>query len=412
MDRESEVPAVSIVIPVYNRLDLTRQCLESLASTVGSFAETIVVDNASQDGTWEFLRTCTAVRRIRNTQNLGFAAACNQGAAESKSRYLVFLNNDTIALPGWLEALVETIERHSTAAIVGSRLLYPDGTIQHAGVAMSRLFRAPYHIYRGVGGNDPVVSYPREFRAVTGACMLVRRSTFESVGGFDDGFRNGFEDIDLCLKVRVRGGRILYEPRSTLYHLEGQTPGRSDHDRENLRRFHARWGAPEWSDEDLCHFQDGMRTHTAVEDGKAVLMVSPIQEETEHAGCGEVARVQAHIHLDGYERVDRVITCPEHWVADPLVLDWAEQICGTLGLDWLAERFRARAELVAGDFPMNAEPLVSFRGSVQSLYAIVGDRIASPEAPAVPLRPPNLMQSHPLSPAAERSTSTPGQEAA
>jgi hypothetical protein len=155
-----------------------------------------------------------------------------------------------------------------------------------------------------------------------------------------------------------------------------------------------------------------MRTHTAVEDGKAVLMVSPIQEETEHAGCGEVARVQAHIHLDGYERVDRVITCPEHWVADPLVLDWAEQICGTLGLDWLAERFRARAESLAGDFPMNAEPLVSFRGSVQSLYAVVGDRITSPEAPAVPLRPPNLMQSHPLSPAAERSTSTPGQEAA
>lgn len=396
-DRGSEVPAVSIVIPVYNRLDLTRQCLESLASTVGSFAETIVIDNASQDGTWEFLRMCTAVRRIRNAENLGFAAACNQGAAEAKSKYLVFLNNDTIALRGWLEALVETIEKDSTAAVVGSRLLYPDGTIQHAGVTMSRLFRSPYHIYRGVGGNDPVVSYPREFRAVTGACMLVRRSTFESVGGFDTGFRNGFEDIDLCLKVRVRGGRILYEPRSTLYHLEGQTAGRSDHDRENLLRFHARWGGPEWSDEDLCYFRDGMRTRAVVEAGRTRLMVAPIQDETEHAEYGEVARVQAHIHLDGYERVDRVIKCPEHWVADPLVLDWAEQVCSTLGLDWLAERFRARAESVASDFPVDAEPLTLSRGFVQSLRAMVGDRISLGEALPTPLRPPNLTRSHPLS---------------
>ena len=91
---------VSIVIPVYNRVDLTRQCLDSLATTVGSFAETIVVDNGSRDGTQELLRThALGVRCIRNAENLGFAVACNQGASEAQGEYLLFLNNDTIALP-------------------------------------------------------------------------------------------------------------------------------------------------------------------------------------------------------------------------------------------------------------------------------------------------------------------------
>ena len=175
------------------------------------------MDNGSRDGTQELLRTHPlGVRCIRNAENLGFGVACNQGASEARSDYLLFLNNDTIALPRWLEPLINAVEGDAAVAMVGSRLLYADGTLQHAGVVMSRLFRTPYHIYRGVEGDHPAVNYAREFRAITGACMLVRRSIFETLGGFDTGFRNGYEDIDLCLKVGLRRHRILYEPKSTL----------------------------------------------------------------------------------------------------------------------------------------------------------------------------------------------------
>ena len=141
---------------------------------------------------------------IRNQDNLGFAKACNQGARAARGEYLVFLNNDTIPLNGWLTALIEEVRTHSDVAVVGSKLLYEDGTIQHAGVAFSREWFLPYHIYRGFDAHAASVSRRRELDCVTAACMLVRREAFEEVGGFDEGYRNGFEDVDLCLKIREK----------------------------------------------------------------------------------------------------------------------------------------------------------------------------------------------------------------
>ena len=127
--------------------------------TGGPSWEIIVVDNASSDTTGDFLAQLSGVVQIiRNPRNLGFAPACNQGARAARGRHLLFLNNDTIPQAGWLEPLLEELDTRPEVAIVGSKLLYEDGTVQHAGVAFSRVFFGPYHIYRGAPADASVVN--------------------------------------------------------------------------------------------------------------------------------------------------------------------------------------------------------------------------------------------------------------
>lgn len=233
---------VSIVIPLYNKVDYTRRCLEALAAnTPEDLYEVILVDNASTDGTGELLGSLRGdVTIIRNPHNLGFAMACNQGARAAASEFVVFLNNDTEPQSGWLEALLAEIESDPRVGIVGCKLLYPGtGRIQHAGIGWIDGF--PDHPHRNAPADAPEVNAARDLDMVTGACMLVRRQLFEQVGGFDEGYLNGVEDVDLCLQVRRAGFRVRYCPGSVLIHHEGTSEGRFSHVGPNLRRFFGRW---------------------------------------------------------------------------------------------------------------------------------------------------------------------------
>jgi GT2 family glycosyltransferase len=216
------VPCVSIVIPVFNRLDLTRQCLEAIRATTPEPAyEVIVVDNASTDGTAEFLRDEQAAGRIRcviNPENTGFGGACNQGAELARGEFLLLLNNDTIPQAGWLAALVETMA-DPAIGIVGSRLLYPTGLVQHAGIVWNAQ-RHLDHIHRGVPGAAPAVLVPRDFAAVTGACLIIRREVFFVIGAFDRAYHMYVEDVDLCFRAWEAGLRVTYCPSSVVIHLE------------------------------------------------------------------------------------------------------------------------------------------------------------------------------------------------
>ncbi|KKM08853.1 hypothetical protein SY88_22400 [Clostridiales bacterium PH28_bin88] len=251
--------AVSIIIPVYNCLVYTRRCLHALRShTAGPSYEVIVIDNASTDGTGEFLaRLKPWVKVITNKANLGFARACNQGARIARGGYVVFLNNDTIPSAGWLAALVAVAQRDPKIAVVGAKLLYPNGRVQHAGVVFRQANPiGTRHIYRGYMASAPQVNKERDFQVVTGACMLVRRYVFNSLQGFDEGYVNSFEDVDFCLRVRQAGWRVVYTPRSVLVHHESVSPGRHLKDQENMQRLNARWAGKIKADADLYYRAD------------------------------------------------------------------------------------------------------------------------------------------------------------
>ncbi len=332
----------SIIIPVFNKVELTRQCLTSLASvTQGVDYEVIVVDNASTDGTASFLATLSGdIRIIRNSENAGFAKACNQGVRAAQGRYLVFLNNDAIPRTGWLKALIDEVEEHPEVAVVGSKLLYPDGTIQHAGVAFSRVWFAPYHVYRGFPENAPVVNRRREFQAVTAACMLVRRESFEAVGGFDEGYRNGFEDVDLCLKIRERGWRVVYQPKSVLYHLESQTPGRKAHEQENARRLRERWAHQWWlPDEDAIYVPDGYAYRAEEANGILRDRLELLENRGDRARWEVVAEAQRLAHRQDVAGLKQLLARADAWPRDRAVLRWAARVGKWIDAPDLAESF-------------------------------------------------------------------------
>jgi GT2 family glycosyltransferase/tetratricopeptide (TPR) repeat protein len=237
--------SVSIVIPVYNRVDLTVQCLEAIGQTTSGDFEVVVVDDASTDGTADVLAQFgSALTVVRHDANHGFARACNDGARAARGDLLVFLNNDTQPRPGWLEALIAAADAAPDVGAVGARLLYPDGTIQHAGIGFTPDFE-PFHLHQGVPADAPAVTEDRDCEALTGACLLVPRSVYAEIGGFDEGYRMYFEDIDLCLRIRATGRRVRYAAGSVVVHLErASSPTFAQAyaaNRVSRERFRARW---------------------------------------------------------------------------------------------------------------------------------------------------------------------------
>lgn len=237
----------SIIIPVFNRAAFTRACLLAIEKSVSPELphEVIVVDNGSNDQTPQLLRSWCAshsnARVISMGQNLGFACACNEGARLARGRYLVFLNNDTLPTPGWLQNMIRCAQSELRIGIVGSKLLFPDGRVQHIGMAFDEL-RNPRHIYRGFPAHIPPAGISREYQSVTGACLLIERELHWSVGGLDEAYENSCEDVDLCLKVRSRGYRVLFCADSVVYHFQSLSEGRNARDLRNLALLKARWG--------------------------------------------------------------------------------------------------------------------------------------------------------------------------
>ena len=283
---------VSIIIPIFNKREYTQKCLESIflcgfGSEHGDDFEVIVVDNGSTDDSFEYLNGLKSgltgdqkgvakknLTVIHNEKNLGFAKACNQGAGAAKGEYLMFLNNDTVVTKGWLDILVKELDSDSDGtsgkigagakiaadakiAAVGPKLLYPDNTIQHAGVVFDEK-KWPHHIYKKEPGGAPYVNKKRQFQCITAACILIRAEVFRSVGGFDEAYLNGLEDLDLCLKIRELGLGILYVPESVVYHYESVTEGRSNYDERNVQLFYSRWKNKIKIDYKAYEVEDGM----------------------------------------------------------------------------------------------------------------------------------------------------------
>lgn len=163
----------------------------------------------------------------------GFAATCNRGAAATTGDLIVFLNDDTVPQQGWLTPLIEAARDDR---ITGSLLYYPDGTVQHSGVFLRRRDK----ILEAYNRRTPAPS--ADVPAVTGACLAITRSRWVLLGGFDEAYTNGYEDVDLCLRHREAGGHVWYSAESVVVHLESKSPGRFAHAQQNVALLQQRWG--------------------------------------------------------------------------------------------------------------------------------------------------------------------------
>ncbi len=231
-------PVVSVIIPVYNKFSVTYDCLKSIAAALPQRSfEIIIVDDTSSDETLlASLVLYGAIRVVRNTSNLGFVRTCNAGAAVARGKYLLFLNNDTLVKENWLDALVDTFEQVPNIGIAGSRLLFPDGTLQEAGGIIWRLGDGRNW---GRGGNptDLAFSYLRDVDWVSCAALMIERPLFEALNGFDELYVPAYyEDTDLAFRVRALGKRVVVQPASDIIHLEGVSNG-TDTAGTGLKRY-------------------------------------------------------------------------------------------------------------------------------------------------------------------------------
>ncbi len=227
-------PKVSIIVLNRNgRAHLERLLSAIHTNTQYTSYEIIIIDNASTDGSIDYVQSnCydLPLKIIKNNQNTSFSHGCNQGARAADGELLLFLNNDIQPLRGWLTRLVATYEKNKkSVGSIGARLIYPEKekfdnsyAIQHAGIKFeydpfSHFFR-PYNFGKGESLHEH--KKQRDFPALTAALLLVPAKIFDEIGGFDEGYNYGYEDVDLGLKIFKRGYRNIYDPEVTALHYE------------------------------------------------------------------------------------------------------------------------------------------------------------------------------------------------
>jgi GT2 family glycosyltransferase len=241
---------VSIIILTYKTRDLTKKCIDSILLNTKENYEIILVDNASEDGSLdlarEYDRTHNHIRLVENDTNYGFSKGNNIGVKFAKYNKLLFLNNDVEVInSNWLSSLKNLVNHDPKIAIVGSKLLFPNKLIQHAGVVVVNdesldISISCCHRYYKTKDNNELLAY--ECQAVTGACLLIRKELFQKVSGFDEAYWNGYEDMDLCFKIRELGYKVVYEPKSVLIHHESMSGKERDiKTNENLNRLLKTW---------------------------------------------------------------------------------------------------------------------------------------------------------------------------
>jgi len=241
-------PIVSIIIPAHNKFEVTYNCLASIAGASNSASyEVILVDDGSSDQTNKIEEVVSGITVLRNDVAQGFILSSNRGASAAKGDYVVMLNNDTEVMANWLDELLEPFSRFTKVGAVGAKLIYPDGTLQEAGGLIWGNGDA-WNVGRNGNASDPMYNYVRQVDYLTGACVMLPRSLWDELGGFDTHFIPAYyEDTDLSFRVRAAGYKTVYTPFCQVVHYEGQSNGSSTasgikrHQLINEPKFRARW---------------------------------------------------------------------------------------------------------------------------------------------------------------------------
>ena len=220
--KTSKEPLVSIIIPVFNQFEYTRKCLNSIARNTSPNIpyEIILIDDHSSDETIDIEKDYPDITVYRNETNQGFLRNINFAATLAKGKYLHLLNNDTIVAPEWLKSMVDVFNRFKDVGAVGSKLVYPSGILQEAGGYITS--DAQFGNY-GKNNNffSPKYNYIREVDYVSGASLLITKKLWTQLNGFDEAYLPAyFEDTDLAMRVRQAGLRVMYQPKSVIFHFE------------------------------------------------------------------------------------------------------------------------------------------------------------------------------------------------
>ena len=251
-------PQVSILIPAYEQLDITKKCLENVTTTLdGKITyEIILIDDQSSEATVKALKALIQPphKLLLNSERKGFAHNNNQAAKEANAPYLCLLNNDVFVQGNWLKPMLQVFEDHPDAGMVGN---------------VQKRYQSPYYDHMGVvfgpAGNPrhfgqfflhrPFRKTVRQWSAVTAACCVCRKDRFEEMNGFDEIFINGCEDVDLCLRLAKAGYKNYVVHDSVVTHIKGATEGRKIHNKRNAMILDERWG-------------EYIRSHQSVKDQK------------------------------------------------------------------------------------------------------------------------------------------------
>ena len=240
-------PKVSIIIPAYNAFSFTYLCLRSIYNNTSLPYEVILADDCSTDETTIIEEVVGNIFHIINERNLQFLLNCNNAAKHARGEYLFFLNNDTQVQSGWLEPLVDLMERDSNIGLVGAKLVYPDGRLQEAGGIIWQDGSAGNY-GRFENPENPEYNYVKDVDYISGAAILIRKTVWDMLDGFDENFAPAYyEDVDIAFSIRNLGFRTVYQPKSIVVHYEGitngvdLTSGQKHYQVVNADKFYEKW---------------------------------------------------------------------------------------------------------------------------------------------------------------------------
>ncbi len=217
----------SIIIPVFNKIECTKNCIRSLINSISNITyEVIIVDNGSTDGTSDYLKNLKGdIKIINNQENVGYTIACNQGASVARGKHLVFINNDTLPHSQWLQHLITTAENDPKVGAVGTKLFYPNGTLQESGAIVAQDGSA-MNSGRGDDPNRVLYNMVSEVDYCSGSYLLIPRQIFNKLGGFDKtNTPDYYEETDFCFRLREHGYKVIYQPLAQIIHCGSVTAG-------------------------------------------------------------------------------------------------------------------------------------------------------------------------------------------
>lgn len=342
-------PVVSVLVVLFNRAELTLECLSSLLECGSRDFEVVIVDNHSSDSTARLLERVDGAKIVRNTANVGFLAGANQAAGPANGEFLLFLNNDARVLPGSIVSAIRTARSDERIGAVGGKLICPDGALQEAGsVVWNDGASAGYG--RGDRPFEPQYMFQRDVDYCSGAFLLTRSKLFRDLGGFDPVYRPAYyEEADYCFRLRRHGYRVVYDPSATVLHFEfgGTTELAESIELQKSHRaiFASRFGE-ELKGQQAAGSPAGadLRARMRQKEGRRVLLIDD-RVPHPHLGSGfprALALVSALVELDSFVTLYPLGTPREDW--DRVYADLPREVevmigRGAVGLvDFLTER--------------------------------------------------------------------------